>query len=355
MHHKLDKLRLFAGFPTAAQKGDLPAAARRRTRDRRFYTVSLAVHLTVVLLSVLSVHGCRHKVPAGVPMSKGDKLTMGKVVVIQTPQKIRRKRRVRQSPVSVYEMMKEQEEHTDQRTAKQFSDNVGVPTGVGEGAAAAGAPHGTALGGKLYFFRIKFDGPDWNANRAGVRPLMNEVLKAGVVKKVSGFNNIVSLKELPRHSGEYFPALLYMTGTGQIQATDEDVKNLRDYLLNGGTLFADVSGGSFHEHFVQLMKRVFPAKPLQTIEYDHEIYRGGTMPYALVRGCPIYRKHGGAGPALGIWVGPRLSVFYSRGDLGSGWASAGIFQRRKRNVEQAFRMGVNITAYSLLYYKYTGS
>jgi hypothetical protein len=252
-------------------------------------------------------------------------------------------------------MMKDQENDTEQRVAQQFSDSVGVPGGVGEGATAAGSPRGTVLGGKLYFYRVRFDGADWDANSDGVRPLMQDVLKAGVVKKVSGFNNCVSLKDLPRHSDEYFPALLYMTGTGAIRANDEEVGNLRNYLLKGGMLFADVSGGSFHENFMALMRRAFPDRALSAIEFDNEIYRGRTMPYAMLHGCPVYRNHAGCGPALGLWVGPRLSVFYSRGDLGSGWASAGLFQRRRRDVEQAFRMGVNIVAYSLLYYKETGS
>jgi len=326
--------------------------ATHRQGDRRSYTVSTAIHLGVILISLATWQGCRHKVPAGVPMGKGDKLALGKVVVIRTPKKVRRKRRVRKSPVSVFEMIKDEDLQEDQRTAKQFSDSVGVPGGIGKGASAAGSPRGTALGGKLYFYRVKFDGPNWNANRTGVRPLMKEVLKAGVVKKISGFNNIVSLNDLPKHGGEYLPNLLYMTGTGPIKASGKEIENLRNYLQAGGMLFADVSGGDFHDHFVSFLKRVLPQAKLRPIEYDHEVYRGNVVPYAMLRGCPIYRKHRGAGPALGAWIGPRVAVFYSRGDLGSGWGAAGIFKSRRRSVEQAFRMGVNIVSYSLVYYRY---
>jgi hypothetical protein len=287
-------------------------------------------------------------------MGTGDKLALGKVMVIRTPERVRRKRLVRKSPVSVYEMMKDEDVQDDKRMAQQFSDSVGTPGGVGQGASAAGSPQGTVMGGKLYFYRVKFDGPDWNANSTGVRPLMKEVLEAGVVKKVSGFNNVVALADLPRHSGATLPNLLYMTGTGPITAGDQEVANLRGYLSNGGMLFADASGGNFHTHFTRFMKRVFPGKDLVVIENDNEIYRGSRMPYAMTHGCPIYRRHEGAGPAMGIWLGPRLSVFYSRGDLGSAWGAAGIFRSRRRNVEQAFRMGINIVSYSLLYYKYQG-
>jgi len=348
------RLLLWGGFVGPDRDNWLRHDEYNRQRARRFYVIAVMIHVLVVLPSVISIQGCRHKVPAGVPMGKGNTLTKGDIIQVQLPKKIKRRQRVRKSPVSVYEMLKDEDLASATDTNKKFADNVGVPGGVGEGACAAGSPRGTVLGAALYFYRIKFDGPDWDANTDGVRPLLREVVEAGVVKKV-GSNNVVSLKDLPRHSGEYFPALLYITGTGPINATDEEVRNLRDYLMGGGMLFADVSGGTFHEHFVNFMRRVLPQQQLTVVEFDHEIYRGSYVPFSMQRGCPIYRKHTGSGPALGIWLGPRLSVFYSRGDLGSGWAAAGIYRSRRRDVEQAYRMGVNIISYSLLYYKVTSS
>ena len=324
-----------------------------RYRSRRSYTTSVILHVAVIVLTSVSlVHGCRHKQPLGVPGGKGDQLPKGDTTAVKVPKTVRRTRKVRQSPVKIHQVMDDIEEEWEKRQSK-VAGTVGSPKGIGKGEAAPGSPRGSVLGGTLYFYRIKFDGPGWNANRTGVRPLMREVLSSGVVRKVSGFNNVVSLKDLPKHSGDYMPALIYMTGVGHIKASNQEIQNVRDYLNNGGMLFADVSGGSFHQHFVKFMRRVFPHKRLTPIEYDHEIYRGGAVPYALVRGCPVYRRHKGAGPAMGLWVGDRISVFYSRGDLGAGWGAAGLFRSRKRNVEQAFRMGVNIVSYSLMYYKTT--
>ena len=349
----LAKLKPYVGFGGPPRHAIHRRAEYNRMRTRRFYFYAAILHICFVVPSLISIGGgCLYEVPAGVPMGKGDKLTKGKEMRIQIQkQVVRRKRRVRQSPVSIYEMLKDEDLQQQKQVNAQFSDFAGVPGGIGEGACAAGSPRGTAVGGKLYFYRVKFNGPDWDANSSGVRPLMKEVLKAGVVKSVSGFNNNVSLADLPKHSGKYFPALLYMTGTGAINANDQEVSNMRNYLLGGGMLFADVSGGSFHQAFTQFIRRVLPEYKLETIEFDNEIYRGGNMPYAMLHGCPVYRKHEGAGPAQGMWVGPRISVFYSRGDLGSAWASAGIFQTRRRDVEQAYRMGINIITYSLLYYK----
>ncbi len=352
LRREWDRVLWWTGLRAPDRRDAAQRMVYNRQRNRRFYTISVLIHVMVLLLSVISFYGCRHEVPAGVPQGKGDKLAMGKVVVVRTPKKVFRKRRVRKSPVSIFEMIKDEELQEEASTRKQFSDAVGVPGGIGQGATAAGSPHGTALGGKLYFYRVKFDGPNWNANSAGVRPLMQEVLDAGVVRDVSGFNNVVPLSQLPKHSGKYLPNLLYMTGTGQITASNEEIQNLRQYLEAGGMLFVDVSGGDFYTHFMKFINRVLPNENPREIEADHEIYRGDTMPYAMVHGCPIYRKHRGAGPAMGIWIGPRISVFLSRGDLGAAWSAAGIFKARKRSVEQAFRMGVNIVSYSLLYYKY---
>ncbi|MBS3763643.1 MAG: DUF4159 domain-containing protein [Planctomycetes bacterium] len=328
-----------------------------RERSRRSFYVSISVHTSVILVSLimsfLSARGCLYETPAGVPGSTGDQLPKGNVQPIRAPKVVRRRQKVRKSPVQVFEMLEEVEQQQEQDTARHFADSVGVPGGVGQGGAAGGSPHGTKVGGKLHFYRVKYRGRNWKANWKGAKPLMKEVLRANVVKEVAGFNNVVPLKKLPKHSGKYLPNLLYMTGTGHIHANNQEIKNMRDYLLAGGMLFADNSGGHFHRHFVRFMRKVLPKRKFKVIEYDHEIYRGQIMPYAMVRGCPIYRAHRGHGPALGIWVGPRISVFYSRGDLGSAWATAGIFKARKRKVERAFRMGVNIVTYSLLYYKYT--
>ncbi|MFW6279605.1 MAG: DUF4159 domain-containing protein [Planctomycetota bacterium] len=324
----------------------------QRRRGRKAITASIILHAVVILLSFLQLRGCLYETPAGVPGEEGESLPEGEVEPIEAPKVVRRKRKVRRSPVTIHEVMDDLDEEYEREVQEKVSDSSGVPGGVGEGAAAAGSPRGTKLGGTLHFYRLKFNGPGWDSNMRGIRALMQEVLRAGVVEEVSGFNNVVTLEELPRHSDEYMPAMLYMTGTGGIKASKQEIENLRDYLEKGGMLLADISGGNFHKQFVNFIKKVLPDKPLQVIEYDHEIYRGKRMPYAMTRGCPMYRNHRGSGPAMGIWIGRRLAVFYSRGNLSAAWESAGAYGTRKRNVEQGFRMGVNAIAYSLLYYKH---
>lgn len=54
---------------------------------------------------------------------------------------------------------------------------------------------------------------------------------------------------------------LYMTGHGNVKFTDEEIKILRNYLINGGFLHADDCYG-MDSSFRREMARVFPDSPL---------------------------------------------------------------------------------------------
>jgi hypothetical protein len=242
---------------------------------------------------------------------------------------------------------KPQVDHASEQTrAATFTDDVGLPTGVGTGSTAAGSPHGTNRG-KLYLYRIKYDGGSWDANSQALPALLKEVQKATNVE-VSGRQEVVTLKDLPKHAGKFWPRMLFITGTGGIKASEADRKALRDYLVNGGLLVADSSGGSFERGIIQLMREVLPDHPIRPIELDHDVYRSPLMPYQMPSGCPIYRDHGSR-QARGVFdKDGRLMVFISPGDLGSAWATVELGKSR-RAVELAFQMGTNLVSYGLLH------
>ena len=66
------------------------------------------------------------------------------------------------------------------------------------------------------------------------------------------------------------------------------------------------------------------------------------MPYRMAQGCPVTEGFGTAGPAQGLFLGDRLAVFVSRGNLMGAWA-----QPRTGDNEDAYQMGVNLIAYGL--------
>lgn len=222
---------------------------------------------------------------------------------------------------------------------------LGLPDGTGTGNTRAGFPTGTdrSNGAKLWLYRVKYDG-NWDANPTALPALLKEVHKATNVP-VASSQETMTLRDLPNHTGKFFPRVLFITGTGRIDATDVERANLRKYLEAGGMLVADSSGGEFERAFADFIGRVLPKQRLRAIELDHEIYRGSQMIYQLPGGCPIYRQHGSA-DARGVFDDDgRLMVFLSPGDLGSAWSIVDL-GRKRGQVEQAFQMGTNLVVYA---------
>jgi len=138
---------------------------------------------------------------------------------------------------------------------------------------------------------------------------------------------------------------LYMTGHGTVKFTDEEVKILRNYLINGGFLHADDCYG-MDSSFRGEMKKVFPESPLIELPFDHPIYHSF---YDFPEGLPKIHEHNGK-PAqgFGIFYQNRLVVFYSyETDLGDGWEDPDVHNDPPEKREQALKMGINIVVYVL--------
>lgn len=354
--------------PAAISSNVMARDSDRKRRFRKFLGVALFAHGAVLLMSILQVSGCQHERPLGILGGSGNQIAQGDIStnlrqVLQEESKRRKQEKgtrhvTRESLLRV--MQRDRNELGESRDAQLrnvLDDNadaaaqggrIGLPGGKGSGSTAAGSPYGTVIGGKLWLYRLRHGGDDWDANPKALPMLLREVHKALGVE-VASKQEVVTMSDLPSHGGKYMPTLLFMTGLGRVEANDRDRANLRDYLLNGGLLVADSSGGNFEQQFVGFIGRVLPDHRLRVIELDNEIYRGDDMPYQLPRGCPIYRNHG-TSSARGIFDAKsgRLMVFLSPGDMGSAWASVEL-GRPRGAVELSFQMGTNLVAYGMLH------
>jgi len=327
----------------------------RRVAGLRTFVVALS--MLVAVGTMLELGGCRHETPKGILGGHGMRIARGRVPVriqrkkkkqiVKEKKKKEKERVTRESILTLFKQEMKLSEESLELTKAAVADDAGLPDGQGAGDTAAGSPKGTKIGGSYYLYRVKYSG-GWDANRKGIPALMREFSKVTNVK-TNRFDQPVTLSDLPRHKEKYFPVLLYMTGNGRISVSGRDIQNLRDYLNAGGFIFADSSGGDFYNHFIALMRQVMPDKRFRQIAYDHTVFRGDYMPWQLREGCPIYRRHQGAGPAVGLFVEGRLAVFYSGGDLGAAWATVGWSRNKRRDVELAFRMGINVICYAMLY------
>jgi hypothetical protein len=353
---RLERLFEVTGHRVIDPENHVRGAEYDKRRLAAYKSVLVGAFLLLLAAGLFEIKLPRRETPKGVLGGTGKRIARGRVPV-QKKRKKERKREKREkrkeqdkvrrdSVLKIFQQEMLQTQEQLEYSEASVTADAGLPSGQGSGATAAGSPKGTKVGGTYYMFRVKHSG-NWDANRRGIPALMREFTKAWNVK-TNRFDQPVELSNLRRHSGKYFPVLLYITGNGQVGAGRTDIENLRWYLENGGFLFADSSGGDFYHQFRRLMRRVLPGERMRKITYDHTIFRGRYMPWRLASGCPIYRRHPGPGDAQGIFLGDRLAVFYSPGDLGAAWATVGWGQKR-REVEMAFRMGVNIITYAMLY------
>ncbi|HID06510.1 MAG TPA: DUF4159 domain-containing protein, partial [Armatimonadetes bacterium] len=109
---------------------------------------------------------------------------------------------------------------------------------------------------------------DWNSDPGDMDGLFNFAnARLGVRFRHENF-------PLARVSKELKPPAIYMMGHLAWSLTDQEVKGLREYLLNGGTWIVASGCGSlkFTNSFYREIKRVFPDKQLFTLAPDHPIY-----------------------------------------------------------------------------------
>lgn len=138
---------------------------------------------------------------------------------------------------------------------------------------------------------------------------------------------------------------LYLTGHGNIRLTEDEAKNLREYLENGGFLYADDDYG-MDESFRREIKKVFPDRELVELPFDHPIYH---LFYDFPKGLPKIHEHRPGPPhGYGIFIGDRMVVYYTYNtNISDGWTPNHNDPPEKR--EAAFKMGINIVLYSLTY------
>ncbi|MDX1364735.1 DUF4159 domain-containing protein [Arenibacter latericius] len=136
---------------------------------------------------------------------------------------------------------------------------------------------------------------------------------------------------------------IHMTGHGNVYFSDEDAKNLNNYLLGGGFLHIDDNYG-MEPYLRKELLKVFPNKELIEIGTDHPIFN---QQYKFPRGLPKIHEHDGKPPqAFGIFHENRLVLLFTyESDLGNGWEDQEVHQDPQEVRLKALEMGANIISY----------
>jgi len=136
---------------------------------------------------------------------------------------------------------------------------------------------------------------------------------------------------------------VHMTGHGNVVFTNEDVENLRNYLIGGGFLHIDDNYGM--DLFIRKeLKKVFPAIDLVELPPNHPIFN---QTYKFPKGLPKIHEHDDKkSQAFGIVYEGRLVCLYTyETDLGDGWEDPEVHGDNPEKREEALRMGANIIEY----------
>jgi hypothetical protein len=138
--------------------------------------------------------------------------------------------------------------------------------------------------------------------------------------------------------------IVFMTGHGNVFFSEDEAKNLKNYLISGG--FLHISDNYGLDKFIRReIKKVFPNLKFQEIPKNHPIYN---QTFSFKDGLPKIHEHNKKRPqGFGLFYQGRLICFYDfESDLSDGWEDAIVHNNPKEVREKALKMGANIIEYA---------
>jgi hypothetical protein len=198
----------------------------------------------------------------------------------------------------------------------------------------------------MFLGQVIYDG-EWKTRHAGLSVLLQTFnVKTLVPVKYA-------LKEMKLSDPAIFDMpLLYVTGHENFELTANETAPLRQYLLNGGFLFAEACCGrkGFDLAFRAQMNKLFPDKPLQPIPQDDNIF---SMPNkiektGLTAALAAQIKTSAAKPALlAIDINGHHAVVYSPYGMAGGWEMSQSPYAYGYDESGSVLLGQNILMYAL--------
>ena len=319
---------------------------------RKSIWASLGIHVFVILILpwLLSMGGCveDYRVPKGSGMPE--------VATVRVVKKKPKKKKYLLNPQSAIlfnfpdlddsPTLKDVEEMTQLTYAADPTRVLGGKLGTG-GKGPGGWPDGME-NAKVRFIRLEYNGRGWDDGMDSVSRADRNFLE--YFRKLTGFkvaeaSESHSISMLRKYRKGFAPPFVYMTGDGAINVTASEVLILREYLLDGGMLFADCGSPQWDRSFRSFVQVLFPGESLRVISDDDPIFQ---LPFCFPNGAPPLWHHGGS-RAMGIKHQGRWVVFYHPGDINDAWKT-GHSGMDPELVKGAYEMGVNIVYYAFTRY-----
>ena len=198
--------------------------------------------------------------------------------------------------------------------------------------------------------RVRFS--DWNLDPSDMEGLLRSAARQ---LKVRYRHQVVDLRTFSFDSSQV--PILYITGARPFGLDEPTRQKLRDYLLQGGTLWGETCWGwtAFADSFRAEMKRLFPDRPLLPLPPDHPLFNC-MFPLKQVEYSKWVEDQPEGRPYLeGIYLGDRVAVVFTPYDLSCAWDSMHVCNDKKsRAVVGRFshELGLNMITYAIAYRPY---
>jgi hypothetical protein len=178
-------------------------------------------------------------------------------------------------------------------------------------------------------------GGDWYGNKTSLVNMLRNF------SKVSGLP-VANKEVVVKLDDPYFfnYPLLYLAGHGNVVFSEREAFLLREYLINGGFLYADDDYG-MDKYFRAEMKKVFPELDFVEVPFNDPLF---SQPFSFPGGAPkIHEHHGGPPEVLGLYYNGRLVTLYTYNtDISDGCEDEGIHDDPAEKRAMALRFSANI-------------
>ncbi|MDD3287025.1 MAG: DUF4159 domain-containing protein [Bacteroidales bacterium] len=199
-----------------------------------------------------------------------------------------------------------------------------------------------SFGQKNTIALLKYSGGgDWYANPTSLTNLINFCNKELNTTLSSNYATIeVGSSEI------FLYPFVHLTGHGNVVFSEQEIANLRNYLIAGGFLHIDDNYG-LRKFIEPQMKKVFPELEFVEIPFSHPIYN---QKFSFPNGLPKIHEHDNKSPkGYGLFWEGRLVCFFSyESDLGDGWEDADVHNDSPQIRLKALQMGANLIQYCFM-------
>lgn len=181
-------------------------------------------------------------------------------------------------------------------------------------------------------------GGDWYANPTSL-PNLIKFSNQNIQTKIKPKPATVE----PASSDIFSYPFVHMTGHGNVVFNEQEVQNLRLYMLSGGFLHVDDNYG-MDTYVRPMIQKIFPDKTLVELPINHEIFQ---KPFNFPNGLPKIHEHDQQRPqAFAIFHEGRIVLLYTfETDLGDGWEDQEVHNNPEEVRLKSLRMGTNILHY----------